>query len=143
MQPLAVMDFQTRFLAFAELGDSEGSGQLELNFGPNEGYESPKRPFSQFCDTAMAPVTYCETRLGPAGEHITVERGGPSTFSRITEIRMEVWRPDGTDLVAVVRNIPDRMVKDINVAEPDRPTPPLTIDQLAAILCDPALTVYP
>ncbi|WIX88391.1 hypothetical protein [Amycolatopsis sp. DG1A-15b] len=80
----------------------------------------------------------CDRRTGPHGETIVEEMlttpGGP------TANRVNVTKADGTGLIVEAQNV----AGDAKYGgEPDMPSPPLSLAQLAEVALDPSLTLYP
>jgi hypothetical protein len=139
-KPLQILDRKDYYIAFAEVRDSLGKGQFEFEIVPYIG-ENPKRPFAKYCDSPYLHLIECQTRVGRHGERIMVEVSrigiGP-----VTEYRVDMDKPDGTSLVAMSRNVSDND-GNINDGPIQRPTPPITVDQLVDLLLTPGLTLYP
>jgi hypothetical protein len=139
-KPLQILDRKDYFIAFAEVRDSLGKGQFEFEIVPYIG-ENPKRPFAKYCDSPYLHLLECQTRVGPNGEKIMVEVSrigiGP-----VTEYRVDMDKPDGSSLVAMSRNVSDND-GNINDGPIQRPTPPITVDELVNLLLAPGLTLYP
>ena len=139
--PLRMFRFDTSYMAFAEVRDSQGIGYVEFSVYPYIG-DNPKRPFAEYCDRLLPPSTaHCETRVGPHGELITIETGNVTDTTPVQEYRVDVARADGTALLAIGRNV--GADGNINEGPIERPTPPLNPDQMVAVLLSPGLTAYP
>jgi hypothetical protein len=82
--------------------------------------------------------TYCEVVTGPHGETIlrqTRVMEGGTTMNRV-----DITRADGTSVIVESSNIGT----DVKFGEaPTVATPPLSVDQVAAIGIDPGLTLFP
>jgi hypothetical protein len=139
-KPLQILDRKTYYIAFAEVRDSLGKGQFEFEIVPYNG-ENPKRPFATYCDSPYLHLVECQTRVGPNGEKIMVEVSRVG-LAQITEYRVDVEKPDGSSLVGTSRNMSDNSATYDN-GPIERPTPPLTVDQLVNLMLAPDLTLYP
>ena len=125
------------YLARATVTDAAGAGNILTYLGAaGDGTSNPAT-----CPTAgvTAPeVTACEQHTGPAGEQITaltlrLEQGS-------TTNRVDVLKPDGTMVTLLSENV---AVDGKEGGPPQRPTPPLTHDQLITIALLPTLTLFP
>jgi hypothetical protein len=140
-RPLEVSRFEGGvYMGFAQVRDARGLGSLDFHLNPYLG-DNPERRFARYCATVPPPAISCQTRIGPGGELIIVEIGHPSPSSSVVEYRVEMVKADGTALVSIARNVGDTIGLEQGPA--DRSDPPLSADQLVAILLSPGLTLYP
>ncbi|MFI8085390.1 hypothetical protein ACIF6L_31950 [Kitasatospora sp. NPDC086009] len=71
----------------------------------------------------------------PDGSKLVTHQPPPSTGSDLVRWSADILRPDGTRVVVQAFNA--AIHKSTVKAKPSRPTPPLTLDQITAIVTDP------
>lgn len=125
---------QDYYLARATVTDPAGTGSILASVGRVEEPGS----FMLQCSATSPERTFCQERTGPGGERITVTTlvvGEGAIVHRIDAVR-----PDGTMVTVDSQNVGSDIKED---GPAQRPTPPLTHDQLIAIALIPGLTLFP
>jgi hypothetical protein len=142
LRPFQVVDNDHGyFVAFAQVRLGSGAdGLFTLIMWPGAG--SWKAPTME-CDRAAGPGHECETRTGAGGERFVVERGRWQD-SDVTEFQVKVARPNGSLLVAKVNDEAGEggpTPAPGATAGPGPTGPPMSTDQLIALLLTPGLDV--
>jgi hypothetical protein len=139
LRPFQVVDNEHGyFVAFAQITrDNGANGLFTLAMWP--GPDSWKAP-TMDCDRPAGDGHVCETRTGPGGERLVIERGR-WVDTDITEFQVKLRRPDGTLLVARANDDAQATAQDGPSPAPRSAGPPLTTDQLIALLETPGLGV--
>ncbi|HET8641540.1 MAG TPA: hypothetical protein VFM37_06360 [Pseudonocardiaceae bacterium] len=126
---------QDYYLARARITDAAGAGNLLAYVGRAEEHGTDLLR----CAAGMSPErTFCEERTGPGGEQLIVTTLVVESGAIVH--RIDATRPDGTMVTVDSQNVGSDIKEDGPV---QRPTPPLTHDQLIAIALTPGLTLFP
>jgi hypothetical protein len=139
--PPGVLEFvrsQGGVKAWADIEDAEGVGTLFVNLNPSP-YAGNLEHFPTACATP-APEHTCETRTGPDGELIVIQKG-PLGRTTVLLWTVTVSKRNGTSAYADTRNYSENEQGTAASPTPQRATPPLTTDQLIAILLYPGLDI--
>ena len=137
-RPVAAFEMITSqggYKAFAEVSDAAGPGTFFLYLGGDGG--------DPICVAGPTdPGQTCETRTGPHGEAIVVDQGRDG--AGVVNYVVDMVKPDGSSLHASVSNYSENDQPPTKNAPvyPQRTTPPMTVDQLVALMLTPGLTVY-
>jgi hypothetical protein len=135
--PFEVVASQGGFKAWAELSDSQGPGNLFIYLEKMDFSEVSAR-FANGCSQVNAGMA-CTTRRGPGGELIWIEQGHPGGAA-ITRYAVSVAKPDGSSLDAILDNYSENDQPHARDPHPQRPTPPLSVEETIALLLGPGLT---
>jgi hypothetical protein len=131
---LSICDPKATFEATATTTSADGSGNIFVLMEPT--WHDGLGPV---CATpGLGTRTFCAPETGSRGEEIvkqTAEMGGGITMNQVL-----VHRQDGTRILVQAENIG---TSGKTGHAPTASKPPLTLDQLAAIGVDPALTMFP
>jgi hypothetical protein len=131
-----VCDVDSYFMARATVQSPGGTGNVLVLLAP--AYDNGD--FGNQCDPPGngGEQTYCEVVEGPHGE--TILRQTRALDGGTTMNRVDITRADGTSVIVESSNIGT----DVKTGgAPTVATPPLTVDQVAAIGVDPLLTLFP
>jgi hypothetical protein len=121
LEPFDVVDNgHGYYVGWAAIRNGSLEGQFVIAIWP---HADDKKSPSPGCDSAYFPRLGCETRTGPNGEQITIDKGKLEN-SETVEYRVKVHRPDGLILMAAVTS---------------SPMPPMTSDGLVELLLTPGL----
>jgi hypothetical protein len=137
-RPVEAFEFvrsQGGYKAFAEVSDKAGPGTFFLYLSGDGG--NPTCP-----DGRSDAGETCENRTGPHGEVMIVVQGRDA--AGVVNYVVDMVKPDGSSLHASMNNYSENdqpPTKNATV-HPQRLTPPMTVDQLIALLATPELTVY-
>jgi hypothetical protein len=137
LEPLRVYADGDRFKAAVNLTDAQGVGSLSFSLWPDPGLN-----ISNACRPTSGLYRYCETRIGPHGEFITIATMPTSSGGSATTLGVNIAKPDGTLIVVWCVNAPTDSGDDTVEYDAQRPTPPLTADQTSG-RGRSRLTLYP
>ncbi|MGO1051954.1 hypothetical protein [Crossiella sp. CA198] len=131
-----------------DVTDAKGTGSVSVNIGLTT--KNYTEQLTKNCtNTSTIPVPSCEVRKGPRGETILVRTGsdkGPGVISYGVEVyhlgtRIVLYTSNTAHELKHVRPPTDED-KDPPVI-PERPAPPITLDDLIAAATAPELTLFP
>lgn len=128
---------QDNFNADAKVVDAAGLGNLSAFVGRLGGAVNTLVTECDTPDSVTVGQTACARENGPNGELIlstTLESGEGAITHRI-----DVSKPDGTGVILIAENV--ATAKQPGPAQ--RPTPPLSHEQLIEIALDAGMTLYP
>jgi hypothetical protein len=131
-----VCDVDSYFMTRATVQLPDGTGNVLVLLAPAYDHGD----FTDQCDPPGngGEQTYCEVVDGPHGE--TILRQTRALEGGTTMNRVDITRADGTSVIVESANIGT----DVRTGgAPTIATPPLTVDQVAAIGIDPGLTLFP
>ena len=136
-----VVPSQGGFKAWAEISDGAGVGQFFVYIGENWEPGNPAQ-LESGCPSPT-PGVFCEARWGPNHEIVIILQSRQSA-NATTLYQVTVVHGDGTELSAMVENFSqnDQPLSKSSQPTPQRPTPPMTTEQLVEMLLRPELTLY-
>jgi hypothetical protein len=115
------------YVGWAAISNGSLQGQFGIAIWPSADERKSPNPG---CDSAYFPRLGCDSRIGPNGEHITIDMGKWEN-SETVEYRVKVHRADGTILMATVTSSGQGGYPTPN---PASSTPPMTAGQLVELL---------
>jgi hypothetical protein len=132
LAPFVLTDNQHGYyIAEAQVEVPETVGTLTILMWPrSDSFKSP----SQGCSQVYQPQLSCDSTTGPAGERIWILTGYQAGTATL-EYLVEVFRPDGTITEAKVNN------QATNQPARHTTNPPVTVDQLIALMTIPGLSL--
>ncbi|MBB4680274.1 hypothetical protein [Crossiella cryophila] len=131
-----------------DVTDTKGTGRVSVTIGLT--IENYTEQLVRTCaNSTKLRIPFCEVRKGPRGETILVRTGndlGPGVISYGVEVhhlgtRVEMYTSNTAHELKYVRP-PTNDDKDPPVI-PERPTPPITLENLITAATAPELTLYP
>ncbi len=120
------------YVGWAAIRNGSFQGQFAIAIWPRADDKKSPNPG---CDSAYFPRLGCESRTGPSGEQITIDKGKLEN-SETVEYQVKVHRADGRILMAAVTSSGQDGYPTPN---PASSTPPMTADQLVELLLTPGL----
>jgi hypothetical protein len=142
---LEVIPSQGGYKAWAEIADSQGKGTIfiELDAGDPAGFTGGSWP--TVCATPQNVGFTCEKRTDGATGALLIVEEGRHPGDTITEILVTIQKLDGTYAWVDLSNYSENDYPPGPNAKPrpERPTPPLTADQVIAMLLSPGITLFP
>lgn len=138
LNPFEVVGSQAGYKVFAELRDSEGVGYF-FAYLSKEDAAAAREQVLAGCGEST-PGMACSTESFPTGEAVLIRQGKPNGL-RKTVYMVTVAKPNGTLIDAMVENYSHNDQPRAGNPNPQRPTPPLTVEQLTTILLKPGVTL--